>query len=113
MKMRNCPRCNNTAVIEDGYCGCCRECTMRPSWTKSTIGCPAPLPFSESTFQPFQGTAFTHYRRAEIDSVRPIYPRFLRLTTCLRILFFYLLLSFVVVLLFLLLGNCVGYFLGK
>lgn len=27
--MRNCPRCLNTAVIEDGYCGHCRECTMQ------------------------------------------------------------------------------------
>ncbi len=26
--MRACPRCNNTAVIEDGYCGVCREGTM-------------------------------------------------------------------------------------
>lgn len=26
--MRACPRCNNTSVIEDGYCGVCRECTM-------------------------------------------------------------------------------------
>lgn len=26
--MRACPRCQNTAVIEDGYCGACRECTM-------------------------------------------------------------------------------------
>lgn len=26
--MRNCPRCLNTTVIEDGYCGHCRECTM-------------------------------------------------------------------------------------
>ncbi len=28
--MRNCPRCLNTAVIEDGYCGHCREVTMPP-----------------------------------------------------------------------------------
>lgn len=27
--MRNCPRCLNTAVLEDGYCGHCRECTMQ------------------------------------------------------------------------------------
>lgn len=27
--MRNCPRCLNTAVIEDGYCGHCRENTMQ------------------------------------------------------------------------------------
>jgi hypothetical protein len=33
--MRACPRCNNTAVIEDGYCGVCRECTM-PSLAAST-----------------------------------------------------------------------------
>lgn len=30
MKMRNCPRCGNTSVIEDGYCGYCRECTLPP-----------------------------------------------------------------------------------
>lgn len=29
--MRNCPRCLNTAVIEDGYCGHCRECTLAPA----------------------------------------------------------------------------------
>jgi hypothetical protein len=28
--MRNCPRCLNTTVIEDGYCGHCRECTLAP-----------------------------------------------------------------------------------
>jgi len=28
--MRNCPRCLKTAVIEDGYCGHCRECTLPP-----------------------------------------------------------------------------------
>lgn len=26
--MRNCPHCLNTAVIEDGYCGHCRQCTL-------------------------------------------------------------------------------------
>ena len=30
MSMRNCPHCLNTAVIEDGYCGHCRQCTMPP-----------------------------------------------------------------------------------
>jgi len=34
--MRNCPRCNNTAVIEDGYCGHCRESTLAP------VACSAP-----------------------------------------------------------------------
>jgi len=27
---RTCPRCSQTAVIEDGYCGVCRECTLSP-----------------------------------------------------------------------------------
>lgn len=31
MGYRNCPRCLNTAVIEDGYCGHCRECTLPPA----------------------------------------------------------------------------------
>jgi hypothetical protein len=29
--MRICPRCSNTAVLEDGYCGVCRECTVQPA----------------------------------------------------------------------------------
>lgn len=29
--MRCCPRCSNTAVLEDGYCGVCRECTIQPA----------------------------------------------------------------------------------
>jgi hypothetical protein len=33
--MRTCPRCQNAQVIEDGYCGACREITMpqlSPRW---------------------------------------------------------------------------------
>jgi hypothetical protein len=33
--MRNCPRCLNTAVIEDGYCGHCRETTLQPYFNVS------------------------------------------------------------------------------
>ena len=25
---RKCPRCHHLSVIEDGYCGICRECTL-------------------------------------------------------------------------------------
>jgi len=38
--MRACPRCNNTAVIEDGYCGVCRECTM-PSVAQGSLAAPS------------------------------------------------------------------------
>ena len=28
--MRTCPDCKNDTVIEDGYCGTCRQCTLAP-----------------------------------------------------------------------------------
>ena len=33
--MRNCPHCLNTAVIEDGYCGVCRQTTLEPLATSA------------------------------------------------------------------------------
>lgn len=31
MSFRYCPRCCSTAVIEDGYCGHCDQCTLQPT----------------------------------------------------------------------------------
>lgn len=33
--MRACPKCKTHHVIEDGYCGVCRECTL-PSFAPAT-----------------------------------------------------------------------------
>lgn len=30
MKKRTCPNCSQTTVIEDGYCGHCRQCVLWP-----------------------------------------------------------------------------------
>ena len=34
--MRKCPDCKNESVIEDGYCGRCRQCTLSPIEPKVT-----------------------------------------------------------------------------
>lgn len=36
--MRTCPDCKNNTVIEDGYCGTCRQCTLRPEAARPKPG---------------------------------------------------------------------------
>lgn len=61
MAYRLCPHCSSTTVIEDGYCGKCRYCTLPPVGAIT-----APLPTKDSVKPEVKATQL----EAEIISLR-------------------------------------------